>query len=100
MLDGTGVGAPKKAETEFRNCLILGRNVKALHTMRRIMEYLAYNQSVEEGDDTEEEQISKHAFCQRGLQGVAMRTCSRPVDMVLSTPVYGRCGVLLADALT
>lgn len=63
VLDGTGVGAPKTAETEFRNCLILGKNVKALHTMRRIMEYLAYNQSVEEGDDTEEEQISEHAFC-------------------------------------
>ncbi|KAI0794612.1 hypothetical protein C8Q74DRAFT_586864 [Fomes fomentarius] len=84
-LDGTGtVAAPKNAETEFRNCLIFGRNAKALHTMRRIMEYLTYNQSVEGGDNPEEEQISEHAIRQHLLQGVAMRTSSRPVDMVLS----------------
>ncbi len=63
--------------------------------MRRIMEYLAYNQSVEEDDDTEEEQISEHAIRQHLLQGVAMRTSSRPVDMVFSTPVYGRCSHLI-----
>ncbi|KAI3611673.1 het domain containing protein [Moniliophthora roreri] len=68
-------------------CLILGRNGKALNVLRRIVEYKAFNHLAVEGEET----ISQQTIRQLVLQGVAMRTSSRPVDMALS--ILGLVGV-------
>jgi len=67
--------------------LILGTNIASLNTLRRIVEYKAYNHIIEEGEET----VSEQTVRQLVLLGVAMRTSSRPVDMVFS--ILGSVGV-------
>ncbi|CAL1705981.1 unnamed protein product [Somion occarium] len=74
------VRSPDTSNPDPKPRLLLGRNGAALDTLRRIMEYKAYNHMCEEG----EEVVSEYQIRQLLLQGVQMRVSSRPVDMVFS----------------
>ncbi|KDQ09374.1 hypothetical protein BOTBODRAFT_58724 [Botryobasidium botryosum FD-172 SS1] len=74
---------------DFKPCLIFGRDGAALSNLARTMEYLAYNEICEEGEET----ISEHNIHQLLLQSVQPRISSRPVDMVFS--IMGLVGVSL-----
>lgn len=86
-MEALDIGWPKA-------CLILGNNKAALDTLKRIMEYKAYNHSLDESEeavDEDQERVGENTIRQIVLLGVAMRVSSRPVDMVFG--VAGLVGV-------
>ncbi|KAK7030486.1 hypothetical protein VNI00_014074 [Paramarasmius palmivorus] len=65
---------------EERPCLILGTNEAALEVLSTIIEYKTLNEVA----PSDGERIDLQAIDQLVIQGIAVRTFSRPVDMVFS----------------